>query len=89
MGVVVFALFQLGAWWVNAHDYARVGLLDEPALWSPPLGWRVWLVLAVVGAAAIALAAAVGRSASLRGRHGGRPVGVLATAARRRRDRLD
>ncbi len=54
--VVGFALFQIGAWWVNAHDYARRGLLAEPALWSPPLGWRFWLVVAVIGAAAIAAA---------------------------------
>ena len=56
--LAAFALFQLGAWWVNAHHYVPVGVLSGGALWSPPLGWRFWLVVACAGAAAIVVAAA-------------------------------
>ena len=80
--LVGFALFQLVAWWINAHHYAPFGLLAAAGLWSPPLGWKVWLVVAILGAAAIALAAADARPSV------GATV-VVATPTRRRSDRLD
>ncbi len=76
-GLVAFALFQLGAWWVNAHHYARLGLLGAGTLWSPPLGWRFWLVVALLGAAAIAIAAASARPAAARGRQSGDRIGSI------------
>ncbi len=64
--VIAFAAFQLAAWWINAHHYAPSGLLAGPAPWTPPLGWRTWLFVAVLGALAIALAAAASRPSVLR-----------------------
>lgn len=60
--LVGFALFQLIAWWINAHHYAPSGLLAGAGPWSPPLGWRLWLVVAIVGAAALVSTASRPRS---------------------------
>src|SRR5262249_13627434 len=50
---------QFAAFWVNARRYAvgRNGPLDfvGVAQWSPPGGWLIWLVVAGLGAALIAL----------------------------------
>ncbi len=75
--LVAFALFQLAAWWINAHHYAPSGLLGGPGLWNPPLGWRFWLVVAVLGAAAIGVGAAAARSSPLRRRRRGDRIGSI------------
>ena len=85
--LVGFALFQLVAWWINAHHYAPSGLLAAAGLWSPPLGWKVWLVVAILGAAAIALAAADARPSvappsSLRRRQDAGPIGSIKLRVR-------
>src|SRR5262249_47041731 len=50
---------QVAAFWVNARRYAvgRSGPLDfvGVAQWSPPGGWLIWLVVAGLGAALLAL----------------------------------
>jgi predicted membrane protein DUF2142 len=79
--LVGFALFQLIAWWINAHHYAPSGLLAGAGVWSPPLGWRLWLVVAVVGAAAVALAAAVAVPPSSVRRHGRGRIGSIKLRA--------
>ena len=52
----VAALVQFIAWWANARRFAvgRDGgwLFVDDALWSPPLGWWPWILLAALGAAA-------------------------------------
>jgi len=51
--ITAAAGLQLASWYVNAHRYAvgRSGpwlfLLD--ADWSPPMGWSIWLAVAVTG----------------------------------------
>ncbi len=85
--LVGFALFQLIAWWINAHHYAPSRLLAAAGMWSPPLGWKPWLVVAILGAAAIALAAAdarpsVGPPSSLRRRQDDGPLGSIKLRVR-------
>ena len=52
----VAALVQFIAWWANARRFAvgRDGgwLFVDDALWSPPLGWWPWILLAALGAGA-------------------------------------
>ncbi|MGI9023943.1 MAG: DUF2142 domain-containing protein [Acidimicrobiales bacterium] len=61
LAAAVMAVLQLAAWYANARRYA-VGV-DGPRLffadaeWRPPLGWVPWLVLTLVGAAALVTAA--------------------------------
>jgi hypothetical protein len=78
--IAAFGLFQLGAWWVNAHHYVPLGVLSGGELWSPPLGWRFWLVVACVGATAIA-GAAVANVVGV--------AGAVAPAGRRPAERLE
>jgi len=56
---LVAAGLQFAAFWVNARRYAvgRSGPLDfvGAAQWSPPGGWLMWLLVAGLGAAFIAL----------------------------------
>jgi hypothetical protein len=78
--IAAFGLFQLGAWWVNAHHYVPLGVLSGGELWSPPLGWRFGLVVACVGATAIA-GAAVANVVGV--------AGAVAPAGRRPAERLE
>jgi hypothetical protein len=61
--IAALAGLQLVAWWVNARSSAghpgSIWFLSH-AVWSPPLGWWPWLVLALAGAALLALSALTG-----------------------------
>jgi hypothetical protein len=62
-GTVVTAALQVLAWYGNARRYA-VGVSGPTwffrhAQWSPPGGWHLWIVVAVLGGASLALAAVV------------------------------
>jgi hypothetical protein len=53
-GVIAFtAAFQVVAWWVNARASAGTDAavrFYDGALWTPPLGWGLWIALVLVGA---------------------------------------
>ena len=65
---------------MNAHHYVPLGVLSGGELWSPPLGWTFWLVVACVGAAAIAGAAVANVVGA---------AGAAVPAGRRPAERLD
>ncbi len=48
------ALFQVGAWWVNAHHWAGGALIFQHARMVPPGGWWLWAGCALAGGAVLA-----------------------------------
>jgi hypothetical protein len=51
-------IFQLVAWWVNAHHWVGDdNLLAAHPGWRPPAGWAAWLAVACAGAACLAASA--------------------------------
>jgi hypothetical protein len=60
LAVAGIAVFQLIAWWINAHHWAATSsLVLTHARWQPPLGWWPWLVAAASGAASLVASALV------------------------------
>jgi hypothetical protein len=63
LSITSFAVFQFLALYLNGRHYA-VGpkapvLFFTAAFWSPPLGWKAWIPMALVGAALCAASAAL------------------------------
>jgi hypothetical protein len=56
VSIGAIAVYQLLAWWHNAHYWAGAGSSGpflEHSTWSPPLGWTWWVIVAAAGALAI------------------------------------
>lgn len=54
LAIAIIALFQGYAWWINARFSAGAPhaiRFYAHALWSPPLGWGLWIALAVLAMA--------------------------------------
>lgn len=65
--VAAIAVYQLLAWWHNAHYWAGTsasGPFLSHSTWSPPLGWTWWVL--VLAAGALAMLAAAGLAAAQR-----------------------
>ena len=62
--VLLAAVVQVGALYVNAHRYAvgadGPGWFFSVAQWQPPGGWPVWVIVALAGALALLAAGVLG-----------------------------